>query len=104
MRQLINNLWQEDDGVLSFEWTIIAVVIVFGIVGGLAAGRDAIIDELGDLAEAVMAFDQSFSFAGIPGVIDGAEYTDTPGVLTDCSRQAAGSLGIEGPNDAVGGA
>jgi Flp pilus assembly pilin Flp len=104
MQQIINNLWQEDDGVLSFEWTIIAVVVVFGIVGGLAAGRDAIIDELGDLAEAVMAFDQSFSFAGIPGIIDGAEYDDTPGVLTDCGRQAAGSFGVEGPNDVTGGA
>jgi Flp pilus assembly pilin Flp len=104
MRQILNNLWREDDGVLSFEWTIITVVVVFGIVGGLAAGRDAIIDELGDVAEAVMAFDQSFSFAGLPGIIDGSEYDDTPGVLNECGRQAAGSWGIEGPTDAAGGA
>ena len=108
MQQIINNLWQEDDGVLSFEWTIIAVVVVFGIVGGLAAGRDAIIDELGDVAEAVMGFDQSFSFAGVTIgnviILEGAQYIDTPGVLTDCGRQPAGSFGIEGPNDVTGGA
>ena len=104
MRRLINKLWREDDGVLSFEWTIIAVVIVFGIVGGLAAGRDAILDELGDLAEAVLAIDQSFSFAGIPGIIDGGQYIDIQGVLTDCGRQADGSWGIPGPNDSTGGA
>ena len=104
MRQIFNNVWQEDDGVLSFEWTIIAVVVVFGIVGGLAAGRDAIIDELGDLAEAVHGFDQSFSFVGLPDIIDGSQYIDTQGVLTDCGRQAAGSIGLPPRNDATGGA
>lgn len=108
MQPIINNLWHEDDGVLSFEWTIIAVVVVFGIVGGLAAGRDALIDELGDVAEAVLGFDQSFSFAGVTIdnviILDDAQYIDTPGVLTDCGRQPAGSFGIQGPNDAAGGA
>jgi Flp pilus assembly pilin Flp len=97
-------LWREDDGVLSFEWTIIVVVIVFGIVGGLAAARDVLIDELGDLSEAVISFDQSFSFAGIPALgIPDSMYTDPPGVLVDCSRQPAGSWGIPGRNDAAGG-
>src|SRR6266480_4033762 len=36
MKQIVRRLWCEDDGVLSFEWTIMAVVIAFGIVGGLA--------------------------------------------------------------------
>lgn len=104
MQQFLNNLWQEDDGVLSFEWTVITVVIVFGVVGGLAAARDAIIDELGDVAEAVLGIDQSFTFIGVPGIIDGSSYNDIKGVLTDCGRQPAGSWGIPGQNDAVGGA
>jgi Flp pilus assembly pilin Flp len=104
MQQFLNNMWREDDGVLSFEWTIISVVVVFGIVGGLAAGRDAILDELGDVAEAVMGIDQSFSYAGVPGIIDDSQYIDIQGVLTDCGRQPAGSWGIPGPNDATGGA
>src|SRR2546430_2166443 len=84
-------IWREDDGVLSFEWTIVVVVIVFGIVGGLAAARDVLIDELGDLSEAVISFDQSFSFAGIPALgIPDSMYTDPPGVLVDCSLQPAG--------------
>src|SRR5688572_4464766 len=44
MRRWIDQMWRDDDGVLSFEWTIIAVLVVFGIVGGLAAARDVIID------------------------------------------------------------
>ena len=93
-------IWREDDGVLSFEWTLVAVLVVFGIVSGVAAARDAIIDELGDIAEAALQFDQSYSFAGIPALlIPGSEYDDTLGIVTDCDRQTT-VLGVAGPNDA----
>lgn len=61
MRTFLRAAWTEDDGVLSFEWVLIITVVVIGIVGGLAAARDAIIDELGDSAEAMLALDQSFA-------------------------------------------
>ena len=32
VKHILWTAWHEDDGVLSFEWTIVAVVIVFGIV------------------------------------------------------------------------
>src|SRR5262245_2521650 len=104
MFRISNKLWHEDDGVLSFEWTIMVVLIVFGIVGGLAAGRDVIIDELGDLAAAFVAFDQSFSYSGIDDLdIPGASYTDIPGEVQDCSRQPVGSWGIPGRDDGLDG-
>jgi hypothetical protein len=53
-------MWTEDEGVLSFEWVLIITVIVIGVVGGLAAARDGITDELGDAAEAMLALDQSY--------------------------------------------
>jgi hypothetical protein len=94
----------EDDGVLSFEWTIIAVLIVFGIVGGLAAARDVIIDELGDMGEAIVSFNQSFSYTGIAALgIPGASYTDVPSTVVDCSRQPVNSWGIPPRNDITGG-
>jgi Flp pilus assembly pilin Flp len=87
MKTLLNNIWMEDDGVLTFEWTLLVVVIVFGIVGGLAAARDVMIDELGDTAEAVLAFDQSYSFAGIPALgIPPSEYVDPGHTFEDCDR------------------
>jgi hypothetical protein len=87
MRQL-QQLWTEEDGVLSFEWTIICAVIVFGIVAGLAAARDVVIDELGDMAEAVISIDQSYTFTGLPQFgIPGSDYDDNPGQLVDCGRQ-----------------
>ena len=60
MKKLFANMWVQDDGVLSFEWVLLITVIVIGIVGGLAAARDGIIDELGDAAQAMVALDQSY--------------------------------------------
>lgn len=104
MKHILWTAWHEDDGVLSFEWTIVAVVIVFGIVGGFAAARDALIDELGDMAEAVISINQSFSFTGIPALgIPGSTYTDNPGQVVDCARQPAG-FGQAGVDDGSNGA
>lgn len=85
MQKLLQSMWREDDGVLSFEWTIIAIVVVFGIVGGLAAARDAILDELGDVAEAYLNIDQSYSFAGF-GPFPPVVYVDPGHTFVDCDR------------------
>ena len=54
-------LWTEEDGVLAFEWTLLLTLLVIGIVSGVSAARDAIIDELGDTAQVMLAVDQSYS-------------------------------------------
>lgn len=93
MKKFLQAMWQEDDGVLSFEWTIMALIVGFGIVSGLAGARDAILDELGDTAEAYLSIDQSFSFAGIPGVFDPVVHVDDGHDFSDCSRGGvSGSL------------
>lgn len=61
MTSTLTRLWHEDDGVLSFEWTLIVTLLTFGIVAGLSAARDAVIDELGDVAQAMLALDQSMT-------------------------------------------
>lgn len=101
MKRCLKNMWVEQEGVLSFEWTLIVTLVVIGIVSGLAGARDAIIDELGDFAEAAQGIDQSFSLAGLSidfngdAVIDfttpASDYTEGPedSVYTDCTRSAA---------------
>ena len=69
-------IWNEDDGVLSFEWTLLLTLLTIGVVGGLAAARDAIIDELGDVAEAAQGIDQSFSLAALSIDFDGDGVND----------------------------
>ena len=65
MKTLFYQMWVQDQGVLSFEWVLLLTLLSVGIVSGLAAARDAIIDELGDVAEAAISLDQSFVLRGI---------------------------------------
>lgn len=60
MARFIGNVWREDDGVLSFEWTLLLTLLTIGIVSGLAAARDGVIDELGDVAQAMLAVDGTY--------------------------------------------
>jgi Flp pilus assembly pilin Flp len=61
MYHFFSHLWHEDDGVLSFEWALLVTLLTLGIVAGLAAARDAIIDEFGDVSEAMLALDHSMT-------------------------------------------
>lgn len=60
MKQLLMRMWQEEEGVLSFEWTMLTSLLTVGVVSGVAAVRDAAIDEMGDLAQAMVSLDQSY--------------------------------------------
>lgn len=96
MNRLMHQIWTEEDGVLSFEWTLLLTLLTLGIVSGLSAARDAIIDELGDVAQAAGAMDQSYSFpalnfmfAGETFTTAGSTFTDDAMVYTDCGRTSA---------------
>ncbi|MFN0018828.1 MAG: hypothetical protein ACKVP0_11260 [Pirellulaceae bacterium] len=96
MQRLMTNMWKEEDGVLSFEWTLLLTLLTLGIVSGLSAARDSIIDELGDLAQAAGAMDQSytypalvFTFGGGTFTVAGSTFTDDAMVYTDCTRTDA---------------
>jgi len=59
----IQRLLAENDGVLSFEWALLLTLLTLGIVGGLTAARDAMIDEFGDVSQAMLAIDHSMTIA-----------------------------------------
>lgn len=89
MKSLFNRVWREDEGVLTFEWILLITVLVIGIVGGLSAVRDAMITELGDVVEAMISLDQSYTILDpwevqVPDcVVDGASdsaYQDSAGM------------------------
>jgi Flp pilus assembly pilin Flp len=102
--KVLSRMWKEEDGVLSFEWVLLVTLLTIGIVGGLAAARDAIIDELGDVSEAMLALDQSYRIefplsvlvhVGPPSSASDSTFTDARNFV-DCGRtvspigQAAG--------------
>jgi Flp pilus assembly pilin Flp len=74
--------WKDEDGVLSFEWTLLVTLLVFGIVSGVSAARDAIIDELGDVAQAMLALDHSMTIS-FPLLVE--VHTSNPSSASDSS-------------------
>jgi hypothetical protein len=106
MRPNLASLWHETDGVLSFEWTVLLTLLVLGVVAGLAGARDAIIDELGDAAQAMLALDHSYELdsplellvdidgplgpapAEEVGTATGSAFLDAQ-IFLDCGRNSA---------------
>jgi Flp pilus assembly pilin Flp len=94
MKTVLARMWKEEDGVLSFEWVLLTTLLTIGIVGGIAGARDAIIDELGDVAQAMLSLDQSYTIAfplrvqvhapSVSGAAD-SQFVDAYN-YTDCGR------------------
>jgi len=110
VRHFMHRVWSEEDGVLSFEWVLLVTLLTIGIVSGVAAARDAIIDELGDVAQAMLALDQSYTI-DFPLLVEvhtttASSATDSSFVdsasYVDCPRNAA-PRGQGGFVDAEGG-
>ncbi|WP_238397613.1 hypothetical protein [Anatilimnocola aggregata] len=116
MNSTLKQMWVEQDGVLSFEWTLLVTLVTIGIVSGLAGARDAIIDELGDVAEAAQGIDQSFSLAALVVNFDGvgppefttnasvfAEVNGVDNAYTDCGRvsQPLGQNTVASPSSDI---
>jgi Flp pilus assembly pilin Flp len=97
MKKVLARVWSEQDGVLSFEWVLLVTLLTIGVVSGIAAARDAIIDEMGDVAQGMLALDQSYTIA-FPLLVSvhttstssasDTSFTDAL-AYTDCSRAAA---------------
>ena len=91
---VVSRMWKEEDGVLSFEWVLLVTLLTIGIVSGVAAARDAIIDELGDVAQAMLALDQSYTIDFPLNVdvhtVDASSASDSAFtdalIYTDCAR------------------
>jgi len=98
--KLFNQLWNDEFGfVASSELLLIATILVLGMVVGLSAIRDSVVQELGDFAAALGSVNQSYSFSAIEG-----HHSDTAGSTfndkTD-SCENAGRYG-RGGNDSAG--
>jgi Flp pilus assembly pilin Flp len=107
MKKVLSRMWKEEDGVLSFEWVLLVTLLTIGIVSGLSAARDAIIDELGDVAQAMLALDQSYTI-DFPLNLDvhttdntsasDSAFTDAA-VFTDCGRTSFDPNPAQAQND-----
>jgi hypothetical protein len=63
---MLRNLWNDDGGstLVTSEILFIFAILALGIITGLVALRQALISELTESAQALLAINQSFSFSG----------------------------------------
>jgi hypothetical protein len=61
-------LWNDDCGALiATEWVFVATILVIGLVVGLKAVQSAVVNELEEVASAIGAISQSYSYGGTSG-------------------------------------
>jgi hypothetical protein len=66
MSRVLAKLWCDDRGaILSSELLFMFTMLTVGTVSGLAAMRQAIVSELVETANAMLALNQSYSFSGV---------------------------------------
>ena len=64
--KLFVTLWKAEGGfVVSSELILLATMLVLGMLTGLNTIRDQVVQELGDVADAISEIDQSYSYSGI---------------------------------------
>ncbi len=72
----MNQFLKEEAGVLTFEWILLITILVIGIIGGLAAVRDSISSEMGDVSAVIINQNPDYSY---PTVQTSLSYTKSDG-------------------------
>ena len=91
---MVKNLWNDEAGfTVALELILVAVILVIGLVTGLSAVRNAVLTELDELADAILAINDSYSFGGSTSACASTgctTFTDTPGTsdITLCTCAA----------------
>lgn len=70
---MMRNLLDDENGFLiSAELVLIFTLVFCAVAVGVSVVRDSLAQELGDVAEAIGALDQSYNYRGIRADLEGA--------------------------------
>jgi hypothetical protein len=65
---MLKQLWNDDAGyIISTEMLLIFVILVLGLIAGLGNLRMAIVNELTESAQALLALNQGYTISGLSG-------------------------------------
>ena len=80
MRSVLLRLWRDDSGaLLSFEWILLATILVLAMVVGLKSVQQAVLNEFEDLAGAIGEINQTYNYGGASGCcasVGGSRFAD----------------------------
>ncbi len=93
MRKLLSKLWADDGGfIISVEMLFITVILVIGIIGGLAALRAAVATELANLGAAIMNLDPGYDIVSVGSTTGSSNGTLVTHVNTGLDIGAANAV------------
>jgi len=76
LRKLIND---EAGFIVSAELVLIFTLVFCGVAVGMAVVRDSLVQELGDVGEAIGALDQSYNYRSVRAPLEGGGDTNNHG-------------------------
>ena len=66
MQKMFKLFAKEENGfIISTEMILIATIAVLGLIAGIVEVRDQVVQELGDVSQAVAQLDQSYNYNGV---------------------------------------
>jgi hypothetical protein len=102
MVRILRKLWADDRGaVMASELLFLYTMLVVGTVSGLTAMRQAMVSEMVETANSILALNQSYSFSGqsIAGVAStaGSSATDRSNTIGMASAAASPAVMSQTP-------
>jgi hypothetical protein len=96
----MSQLWKDEAAfVVSADLVLVSCILVLGLMVGLVSLRDQIVQELGDVGQAIAVLQQSYFWYGITGhtaSFAGSGLTDTLDFCDETTGMAIGMpLGID---------
>ncbi|MDA0832376.1 MAG: hypothetical protein O2955_08480 [Planctomycetota bacterium] len=62
---MLRKLWNDEAGfIVSAELVLVATILVIGMIVGLSEVQHAVVQELGDVGEAIGSVNQSYGYTG----------------------------------------
>jgi len=66
--KMLQHFWNDDAGfVVSAELALVATILVLGVMVGLSALRNGVVNELADVSAAIDSVNQSYQLSGTSG-------------------------------------
>ena len=79
---IVNRLWRDENGfIVSSELVLLASVIVIPLLVGMQTVRDAVVQELADVGQAIGVVSQTYWYSGVAGRFSyaaGSRFYDQP--------------------------
>ncbi len=97
---MMTRIWNDESGILTFEWILLFTLLTIGIVGGVATIRNATNLESAEAAGAITALNQSYTVtASLGGTVKSTgaisySQTDVSGMAETSFSDKAGKITV----------